>query len=201
MDQNEAQQALALLREVVGKARDEASMENWGPIWVIHAFFNGAAFCGTHQLIQFDQPLWTYVALWSGALFLNLLVIGHFKPQKGGTRTFIQKQIWLIWTGFILANGLAAVVQEIQGLNHDTYAPVIALNAAFAFAMMAGVIHRGWILASIWFTAVAIGMAVFSTHQFLVLGVGWGLCQFIGGITLIRARKQRLLAQPPTKVI
>ena len=50
MDREEATRALELLRQVVTQARDDTALQNWGRIWMIHAFTNGGGFVATNLL-------------------------------------------------------------------------------------------------------------------------------------------------------
>src|SRR5262245_28390160 len=44
VDREEAEKALAIIRQVVQETRDDLIARNWGLIWMIHAFTNLAAF-------------------------------------------------------------------------------------------------------------------------------------------------------------
>src|SRR5438046_3149457 len=44
VDRDEAEKALAIIRQVVQDTRDDLIERNWGLIWMIHAFTNLAAF-------------------------------------------------------------------------------------------------------------------------------------------------------------
>ena len=44
MDRAQAVEALELLRRVVGQARDDTTLQNWGVIWMLHGFTNGLGF-------------------------------------------------------------------------------------------------------------------------------------------------------------
>src|SRR5258708_941840 len=102
MDRDEATKALELLRSVVGQARDDTALQNWGPIWILHAFTNAGAFVATNLLLwrgQGSRAL--YAALWTGLVVVNLAIIAALKVRRGGARTFIENQIWAIWLTFI----------------------------------------------------------------------------------------------------
>ena len=38
MDREQAVEALQLLRRVVGQARDDTTLQNWGVIWMVHGY-------------------------------------------------------------------------------------------------------------------------------------------------------------------
>src|SRR2546421_10788609 len=118
MDRTEATRALELLRTVVGQARDDTALQNWGLIWIIHALTNGAAFC-TPQLLLWrgHQSRLPYIALWCAVVVCNIGLILLLKARRTGTKTFIENQIWSIWLSFIGAVMLTAVVNDVMGFR------------------------------------------------------------------------------------
>ena len=56
MNREEANQALELIRRVVAQARDDTALQNWGVIWMLHSFVNGAAFAATNWLWTEGSP-------------------------------------------------------------------------------------------------------------------------------------------------
>ena len=68
MDRAQAVEALELLRRVVGQARDDTTLQNWGVIWMLHGLTNGLGFVGTNLLMWrgYDTP-WAYVMLWGSS--------------------------------------------------------------------------------------------------------------------------------------
>src|SRR6476469_3682650 len=113
MNREEATRALELLRTVVGQARDDTALQNWGVIWIVHAITNGVAFSATQVLLWREhQSRWPYILLWSVTVTLNIGLILVLKSRRAGTKTFIENQIWSIWLSFIGAVMLTAVVND-----------------------------------------------------------------------------------------
>lgn len=52
MNRDEAFEALEYLRRVVKETRDDSALQNWGVIWMVHAFTNGAGFALTGWLLD-----------------------------------------------------------------------------------------------------------------------------------------------------
>src|SRR3954469_8287666 len=118
MNREEAQKALELLRGVVSQARDDTALQNWGVIWIVHAFTNGAAFSTTQLLLwRGFEVRWPFIALWSLTLVVNIGLIFLLKARRAGAKTFIEGQIWSIWLSFILAVMATAVVNDLMGLK------------------------------------------------------------------------------------
>jgi hypothetical protein len=197
MNREEATQALELLRKVVSQARDDTTLQNWGVIWILHAFTNGAGFVITNILLWkgFVEP-WAYVALWGVILPVNIIAIFVLKSRKAGARTFIEAQIWAIWLSFVVAVVLTALVNHLSGFKVFTLGPIVAVLSAFAFAMMGSVMGRKWFWATAVFGVAALLMAFIPDWQFIILGVVWGSCQLVAGIVLHRAKLRRLAVNP-----
>src|SRR5688572_26627796 len=130
MDRNEALDALALLRRVVSQTRDDTAVQNWGAIWMLHAFTNGAGFVTTQLLLWrgYDTPP-PYLALWGGLVTFNLLSIRVLKQGRSGARSFVETQIWAIWNAFVVASSAAAFLNLWMGLETMFLGPVMAILA------------------------------------------------------------------------
>jgi hypothetical protein len=204
MNRQEAVEALELLRKVVGQARDDTTLQNWGVIWMVHGVVNAAAFTATNGLMWrgYDSP-WPYVALWSVVLFFNIPSIFLLKSRTAGARTFVENMIWLIWTTFIATVALTGLANHLSGFKVFTLGPVIGILSAFAFSMMGGLMGRKWFLLAGVFALASLAMAVLPDWQFVILGSVWGICQFAAGFLMDRARRRRLavLASPQARLV
>jgi hypothetical protein len=195
MNRQEAVEALELLRKVVGQARDDTTLQNWGVIWMVHGIVNGGAFAATNFLMWkgYASP-WPYVTLWALVLLFNIPSIFLLKSRTAGARTFVENMIWLIWLTFIGTVALTGLANHLSGFNLFTLGPVIGILSAFAFSMMGGLMGKKWFLIAGVFAAATIAMAIFPDWQFVVLGSVWGLCQFGAGVLMDRARRRRVAA-------
>lgn len=202
MDRKEAVEALELLRRVVGQARDDTTLQNWGVIWMVHAFTNGTGFILTNVLVWrgYESP-WPYAGLWMIILAVNLSGIFVLKAQPAGAWTFFESMIWLIWMTFIGAVMLTGVVNHLAGYRVMQLGPIIAVLSASAFSMMGGMMGKRWFIGAGLFAAVALGMAAFPHVQFVLLGVTWGVVQLVAGIVLHRERRHRLAAGASARLV
>jgi hypothetical protein len=202
MDRDEAQKALALLTRVVSQARDDTALQNWGTIWIVHAFSNGGGFAATNWLLLDGvTSKWIYVGLWMSIVILNIGSIFVLKARRAGTRTFIESQIWSIWLTFIAAVILLAVVNHLMGLPLFGLGPVIAILSAVGFSSMGAVMGRRWYLGTLLFGASAIAMALWPRAQFYLLGAVWGGAQLVGGAWLIVDKRRRLRAGEAARLV
>lgn len=194
MNREEAAEALQLIRRVVSQARDDSALQNWGLIWVLHAFTNGGGFLGTHWLfLQGHREPGPYVLLWGAIIPLNLISI--FWLQRGeaaGVRSFIERQVWSIWTTCMAGLVLVALINWLMGLEMLFTPPVGCVLIAMAFSVMGALMGRGWYLAAAVYTLGALVLARVPQLGFAVLGGLWFVTQLAGGLVLVRARRRRL---------
>ena len=193
MDREEAAQALAVLRSVVSQARDDTALQNWGVIWILHGLLNGGGFIATHFLLAagYTQPP-PFVLMWGVLISLDLLATALLKKRRAGVRTFVETQLWAIWSTFIGAVSLLAVLNHLMGLATFFLGPVIGVLAAVGFASMGSVMGRRWFAGTVAFTITAVLMAAFHEVQFLILGATWMVAQVVGGFLLDRERRRQL---------
>ncbi|MCY1047550.1 hypothetical protein OV208_39995 [Corallococcus sp. bb12-1] len=194
MNRTEATQALELMRRVVAQARDDTALQNWGAIWMIHAFTNGGGFLATDWLWEAGhRGPGPFVLLWGVLLFLNFASIFVMKRgQTAGVRSFIERQIWAIWTTFIGGLVLVALLNLLLGLDRLFVPAVACVLFAMSFASMGALMGRVWYGMALLFALVALAMARMEHHAFGVLGGLWFVVQFGSGMALHRARSRRL---------
>jgi hypothetical protein len=197
MDREEAARALDLLKKVVGQARDESTLEKWGAIWILNGMTNGAGFVATHFLFRAGYTsVVPFAALWAGILSLNLSSIIFLKRgSSAGARTFVESQIWSIWTTFIVSGVVAAFVNLLLGLDRMFVAPVMSILAMAAFSAMGGIMGKRWYALAALFGVMALVMAALPEVQFLILAGLWGAGQSGAGVYLLMERRKRLAAQ------
>ncbi|RKH74468.1 hypothetical protein [Corallococcus aberystwythensis] len=196
MNRTEATQALELMRRVVAQARDDTALQNWGAIWMLHAFTNGGGFLATDWLWEAGhRGPGPFVLLWSVLLLINFVSIFMMKRgQTAGVRSFIEQQIWAIWTTFIGGLVLVALLNLLLGLDRLFVPAVACVLFAMSFASMGALMGRVWYGMAALFAGVALGMTRMQAHAFALLGGLWFLVQFGSGLTLHRARLRRLAA-------
>ena len=202
MDREQAVEALQLLRRVVGQARDDTTLQNWGVIWMLHGLTNGLGFIGTNLLMWrgYTTP-WAYVMLWGVILPVNMTSIFLLKSRPAGAWTFFESMIWLIWTSFIGAALVATAANFLLGFSLVQLGPVVAVLSAYAFALMGGMMGKRWFLGSALFAVVAVAMGAFPRFGFILLGLAWGAVQFVAGATLHAQRKRRLAAGTQPRLV
>src|SRR5262249_13200076 len=202
VDREQAVEALQLLRRVVGQARDDTTLQNWGVIWMVHAVSNAAGFIATNVLFwRGHHAPGPYALLWSAIVTFNIGSIFVLKSHPSGAWTFFENMIWLIWLTFIGTVILTGVVNTLSGFEVMRLAPVIAVLSAFAFSMMGGMMGKKWFVGSALFAAAAMAMALFPRWQFVILGTLWGVVQFVSRASLHRQRKRRLTAGAPARLV
>jgi hypothetical protein len=192
MDREEAAGTLELLRKVVARARDDTAAENWGVIWVVHAVSNGAGFFGTHLLLGSGHVTpGPYVLLWAVVLGFNFLTLARFRRRNASSGSFIEKQIWSIWTTFIVAMSLTAIANYLLGLTVLFMPEVTCVLVAVAFSTMGSMMGAGWYAPALVWGLMALVLARVPGDAFALLGALWLVTQGAGGILLERARRAK----------
>ncbi len=204
MNREEATQALELIRRVVGQARDDTALQNWGVIWMLHAFTNGAGFGVTDWLwAQGQRAPGPYALLWTVLVGFNFASILFLKRgQTAGVRSFIERQIWSIWSTFMAGMVLVAILNYLLGLDRLFMPAVACVLFASAFSVMGALMGRVWYAVAVFFALAALGMTQVPAHAFTLLGGLWFGVQFSGGLGLHLARRRRLAAGgPPARLV
>lgn len=193
MDREEAAGTLELLRKVVSQARDDTAAENWGVIWMLNGVSNGGGFIGTHLLLRTGHLTpWPYVGMWAGILAFNAGTIALFRVKNASSGSFLEKQIWSIWTVFVVGMMLTAIVNYLLGLSLLFMPAVACILAATAFATMGAMMGTWWYLPAAAWASMAIVMALLPELQFALFGGLWAVSQSTGGALLERARRRKL---------
>jgi hypothetical protein len=199
MNREEAAEALQLIRRVVTQARDDSALQNWGLIWILHAFTNGGGFLGTHWLyLQGHREPGPFALLWGAIIPINLLSVFFLQRREAaGVRSFIERQVWSIWTTCMAGLVLVALANWVMGLE-VLFAPAVGcVLIAMAFSVMGALMGRGWYAAAAVYALAALGVARVPEVGFAVLGGLWFVTQLTGGLLLLRARRRRLAAGSP----
>jgi hypothetical protein len=196
MDREQAADALAMLRKVVAKTRDDTALQNWGLIWLCSAVSNGAGFYGTHVLLSRGRfEPWPYVALWSVVFLCNGAFIAAFRERPRGAPSFIDRLTFALWNVFILAMALVAVINYVMGLRTMLFMPAVAcVLAAMTWAVMGAVMGRAWFVPAGLWAVMSLVLAALPQQQFALFAALWALTQGTGG-ALLHREKLRLRAQ------
>jgi hypothetical protein len=198
MNRDEANQALDILSKVVGQARDDTAVENWGVIWVLHGVLNCVGYMTTNALLLrgYLTP-WPYVALWVVINLFNLVTSFLLKGQRSGVRSFVETQIWTIWTTYMAAMALLAILNYQLGLDRLFMGPVAAVLSAMAFAAMGSTAGRVWFIPAVIFALSSFVIAHFYSIQLYLFGALWTATQITGGLLLHRSKVRRAQSGQP----
>ncbi len=192
MKKEDAEQALALIRTVISRTRDDTVLENWGLVWILHGITNAIAFGGTNALyLAGVESVPLYLGLWGVILTLNLGLIFFLRKPTGGVLTFVEKQIWSTWMTFVVASFLTAAINHLLGQPVFYLGPVLAVLSAVAFGTMGHLMSRRFYWFAGLHAAVALAMAAMQRYQFFLLGAAWAVSLIVPGIALHRDRLAR----------
>jgi len=192
MNRDEAFEALEYLRRVVKETRDDSALQNWGIIWMVHAFTNGGGFALTGWLLDHGRRTPPpFLLLWTLIIACNLGSIALLRRRRAGAKTFVEAQLWAIWTAFVGAVSVSAFLNYLLGLDRLFLGPVIAVLAAVAFASMGSLMGSQWYGVAGLFLITALSMTLLPRWQFYILGAVWLVTKFTVGWLLDRSRRER----------
>lgn len=183
MERREAERVFALVADLQGDLQDRLVHERWWLIWILMGVEMLVTCSVTHWLfLRGERRLWVFVVVWAIHIALIPLVIFLVQRRAGGQRTRLERNIWWIWTTFIVCSCSTALMNSVIGLELFRAAPVVSLLAAFAFSMMGMVAHRAFALPAFLFLAVMVVMGLFPMMQFLVYGIAWFVTLLLLGL-------------------
>ena len=195
MERREAEEALALVRQVVSKVHDETVLQNWGKVMVIMGLLNLLAWGATQAMLLSGvwRPL-PYVILWVAYLLLGLIANLKVRKRMGGTNTYVERHVWGNGLTFYCAC-LVLVLLDFRFFDPSQAVLVIpaqvAVVGAVSFAFMALVDARYFIYTGV-FLVVALLLGWWPDYGYGVMGVVWLGSLTIPGCQYI-AERRRLL--------
>lgn len=194
MQKDDAERALQLIRKVVADTRDDLVEQNWGQLWMLHAFVNLAAFVTIGLYVDAEgMPLPYYLAplIVAGAIDGALvLLLGR---RDRGIKSFVEWQMHGIWTTFILGTGLIDLALYLEGAPASVFVYVVALTSGIGFAMMGTVFTARFFGVAALF-GLAIGVFPFvpsGAVRWIVVGLLWWATLFMAGVVMHRRKRAR----------
>lgn len=183
MKRNEAEKVFAFIADIQGELRDKIVAERWWLIWILVGC-QMPIVCHITQLLllQGETREWVFVMVWGINCALIPLIIAFVHRKSGGQRTMIERHIWGIWITFVLCSIATTLANRLLGLEVFQIAPIIALLACFAFAMMGMLVHLVFLGGAFFFFAVMVAMSLFRDVQFLIYGWAWFLVLVAMGV-------------------
>ncbi len=174
MNRSDAEEVFALIADLQGDLRDRIVVARWWLVWLLVAVQIPVSSGLTQWLIwSNEQQLWPYAAVWAGQVAVLFATIKLVLHRAGGSRTQRERFIWWIWSTFLALACAVPLIGLARGLEPFELAPVIALLAAFGFAITGATVHRLFFLGAVAFAAITAAMLFFPRYEFLIYGAGW----------------------------
>jgi len=193
MDREQAEQALAIIRQVVENTRDDLVARNWGLIWMIHAFIILAAFASLGLVVERQRlPIYWYLPSLALAVAVNLAILLALVKREHGVRSYVEWQLHGIWLSFIGFTALAAALIYLADASPRLYCPLVAMTSGIAFAMMGVVFYRRYVIVAALFVPVMLVGPLIPDIQWLLLGLVWWVGLFVPGLAMHRERRRRV---------
>jgi len=171
----DARRTSSFMRALLRETRHKEVMASWGRIWMWHGatIFILAALT---QIAFSSDPsrVLPSAMIWAVGLPLLLFPVWKFRIQPGGKWIGVERQLAQLWSFFLVSVLLTGVINTLLGLPALRLAPVVVMQAGFAFACT-GMILRG----SFYPLAGALGvlslfLAVYPTLGPLLAGAVFG---------------------------
>jgi hypothetical protein len=176
MNRAGAERVFALVAELNGDLGGRIVSERWWLVWIVMGIQIAITTTLTQLLLWSGAPdERSFFALWGLHVLLIPPIILFIHRRSGGQRTATERYIWWIWAAFIVCGSCIAVFNQLAGLPIFFTAPMLALLAAFAFAMMAMVTQPAFLAVSVIFLGVMAAMSLLPHIQFFVYGGAWML--------------------------
>jgi len=193
LDQDQAEEALSLIRKVVDETRDDLVAQNWGLLWMLHAFVNLTAFVVVGVVVvPRDLPVWWQLVPMAAAGAIDGVLVLLLADRDRGIRSFVEAQMHGVWTTFIVATGLANLALHFGGADPDLFVLVVTLTSGIGFATMGVLFHaRFFGVAAVFALALLTSPLLGAAVSWVVLGAVWGLTLFSSGLLMHRARSRR----------
>jgi eukaryotic-like serine/threonine-protein kinase len=156
-------------------------LENWGQLWMRHGIFLAVLGIATSGLqlagVTSRAP---YFVLWMPLLGVWAALFWRAR-QLMGPITFVERQLFHIWAGSVIGNGLTLVLEAMMGLPVLALAPTIAVVSGSTFLCKAGLITGEFYVQAGALYATAFAMVLFPTAGMALFGIVSGLCFFVPG--------------------
>ncbi len=204
MDKQQAEKALGIIRQVIENTREDLVAHNWGTIWLVHAFTNGAAFASIGPLVEAHKlAVYWYLVPLAVVAAVNLVVVTLLMNRERGVRSFIEWQIHGIWTTFIVFSLAGAAVLHVGGASPMLFGPLMAVTSGIGFAMMGVVFYQSFFTAAAVFLALAVAIAMpqVAPFQWYLIGLAWWGAMFVPGAIMFREKRRRQIEQRETKIL
>ena len=173
-----------------------AVLENWGLLWMWHSLVLFLACVSTNvlQWVLGDENPWPFVAVWSVGFGTWAAVFWYLRRRMGPV-TFIERQIAHVWAGSAILTVLLFPLELAVGLGPLDLVPVLALIAAMAFLIKAGMLSGEFYFAALAMLATFFLMLSLPglSAQFghIIFGVVCSSCFFFLGLRYYRRRMNR----------
>ncbi|WP_417847665.1 serine/threonine-protein kinase [Thalassoglobus sp.] len=157
-------------------------LENWGLLWMWHAFVL-LILCVTtdtlkHQGVTSRLP---YVGLWTVGLGTWALIFWNLR-RRSGPVTFVERQIAHVWAASMTCSTGLFAVEALLNLPVLTLSPVLALIAAAVFVVKAGILSGEFYVYAIILFLTAIPMSLFPEYSLRIFGTVSAATFFIPGL-------------------
>jgi serine/threonine-protein kinase len=115
-------------------------LQNWGLLWMWHAFVVFAMSMLTNVLLLSGvKSRWVYPGIWVVLLGIWAACFWNLR-RRAGPITFVERQIAHVWAGSMIASTGLYVIEWALGLNVLSLSPVLGLISGMVFLVKASIL-------------------------------------------------------------
>jgi hypothetical protein len=200
LNREDAEKALGIIRHVIQNSREDLVAHNWGVIWMIHAFANGAA-CLAGWYVEINRmSIIVYMVPLAVAGLINLIVVMLLATRDQGVRSSVMWYMHGIWVTFIVFTAAFALVMYLSDTDPKLFGSVFCMTSGIGFAMM-GVVFSRQIPFAVLFLAVMVAGPFLPGVQWGLIGLLWWAAQFLPGLSMYREKRRRALDATQTRIV
>lgn len=194
MEREQAERALAIIREVIENTKEDLVAHNWGAIWLIHAFTNSAAFASIGLFVERrEMTIRWYLVPLAVVAAVNLAIVALLAERERGVRSFVEWQVHGIWVTFIAFTLGIAGILHLRGNDPALFCPLMAATSGIGFAMMGVVFYRRFFSVALAFLAIALAVSLpaVQPYQWYLMAAAWWAAMFVPGVSLFLEKRRR----------
>ncbi|HLX61993.1 MAG TPA: serine/threonine-protein kinase [Planctomycetota bacterium] len=180
------------LARLIERNSPVVEFRNWSRVLVVSGTLILLGHAATFLLIQTRQPEWTLSLSRGLQLLGETILIFFWRPQSNRPRTALERQLWSLWLGFLLAH-LSGILAGHGLLLHGAIERAVAIPAYWTelasypcFAVLVGLAFFA-MGSSYWGKCYVFGVAFFVLAPLMPLKPEWSPLEFGGLSSAVQA--------------
>jgi len=202
VDKEQAEKALEIIRDVIQNTRDDLTSQNWGLIWMFHAFTNLAGFVAIGLFVESRSlTIYWYLVPLAVNAAVNFAILICLVNRDRGVRSYVELQLHGIWITYISFSIVAAGVLHISGASPRLFCPILSMTTGISFAMMGILFNRIFLAFAPLFMGLMLLAPFVQDAQWILFGALWWIGLFVPGLAMHRVKLRRLKENREAQIV